>query len=40
MREGEQLRFRTTDGRILEPLYDIHRERYIVYWHLKPENTK
>lgn len=40
VREGEQLRFRTADGRILEPLYDIHRERYIVYWHLKPANTK
>jgi DUF1680 family protein len=34
-REGEQLRFRTADGRQLEPLYEIHRERYIVYWNLK-----
>lgn len=34
-REGEQLRFRTADGHRLEPLYEIHRERYIVYWNLK-----
>ena len=34
-REGEQLLFRTADGHQLEPLYEIHRERYIVYWNLR-----
>ncbi len=38
-REGDGLRFRTADGLLLEPLYDIHRERYIVYWHLKPASN-
>jgi uncharacterized protein len=33
---GEKLTFKTTkEGVILRPLYDIHRERYVVYWDLK-----
>ncbi len=32
-RSSSALSFTLPDGRILEPLYDIHRERYIVYWH-------
>lgn len=28
------LNFKTADGDILSPLYDIHRERYVVYWNL------
>lgn len=29
------LRFTLPDGRELAPLYDLHRERYTVYWNLK-----
>lgn len=33
---GKSLTFRTLNGEItLRPLYDIHRERYVVYWNLK-----
>ena len=33
---GERLVFKTTkEGITLRPLYDIHRERYVVYWDLK-----
>jgi uncharacterized protein len=33
---GEKLTFKTIkEGVILKPLYDIHRERYVVYWDLK-----
>ncbi|HKZ65831.1 MAG TPA: beta-L-arabinofuranosidase domain-containing protein [Chitinophagaceae bacterium] len=33
---GEKLVFKTVkDGVVLRPLYDIHRERYTVYWDLK-----
>lgn len=31
----EGLNFETVDGDHLSPLYDIHRERYVVYWNLK-----
>lgn len=31
----EGLNFETADGDRLSPLYDIHRERYVVYWNLK-----
>lgn len=34
---GRGLTFRTADGRTLRPLYDLHHQRYIVYWDLKPE---
>lgn len=32
LRQTAPLRFETSDGLIFEPLYDIHRERYGVYW--------
>ena len=33
---GEKLVFKTVkEGVVLRPLYDIHRERYVVYWDLK-----
>ena len=28
------LRFTAPDGTVLEPLYDLHRRRYTVYWHI------
>lgn len=33
------LDFLTADGRTLSPLYDIHHERYAVYWHVTPNKT-
>jgi DUF1680 family protein len=34
--EGKKLTFKTIkEGITLRPLYDIHRERYVVYWNLK-----
>lgn len=33
-REGQALRFTTPQGDVLRPLYDIHRQRYVVYWDL------
>ena len=33
---GGKLTFKTIkEGIVLKPLYDIHRERYVVYWNLK-----
>jgi len=33
---GALLTFKTVkEGIVLRPLYDIHRERYVVYWDLK-----
>lgn len=34
VRRVEGLRFETADGRRIEPLYDIHHRRYVVYWNL------
>lgn len=33
-RIGNTLEFKTTDGIKIVPLYDIHRQRYIIYWDL------
>ena len=34
---GEKLTFKTVkEGVVLKPLYDTHRERYVVYWDLNP----
>lgn len=33
--EGKLLTFKTKEGITLRPLYDIHRERYVVYWDIK-----
>ncbi len=35
LRQTGPLKFETAEGIILEPLYDIHRERYGVYWRKK-----
>ena len=33
---GKDLTFKTVqEGITLKPLYDIHRQRYVVYWNLK-----
>lgn len=29
------LRWMTADGITVEPLYDVHRERYVIYWNLQ-----
>ena len=34
-RDGSELKFISTEGDVLRPLYDIHRQRYVVYWELK-----
>ena len=34
-RVGEELKFTTPQGDIIRPLYDIHHQRYVVYWDLK-----
>ena len=34
-REGRELRFTTPQGDVLRPLYDLHRQRYVVYWDLE-----
>lgn len=31
-RSGDGLVFTTADGDVIRPLYDIHRQRYVVYW--------
>ena len=36
-RKGPGLTFATADGRILAPLYDTHRTRYVVYWDIVPQ---
>ncbi len=32
---GAKLTFQTKEGILFKPLYDIHRERYVVYWDVK-----
>ncbi len=36
-RVGRELRFTTRQGDIIRPLYDVHRQRYVVYWNLQKE---
>lgn len=36
IRTGRKLEFTAPDGTRLSPLYDVHRQRYIVYWTIKP----
>lgn len=31
---GEELIFKTSQGNVLKPLYDLHHQRYVVYWDL------
>lgn len=33
-RVGDGLNFTTSQGDVIRPLYDIHRQRYVVYWNL------
>lgn len=33
-RTGEELIFKTSQGNVLRPLYDLHHQRYVVYWDL------
>lgn len=34
-RLGKELKFTTPQGDIIRPLYDVHHQRYVVYWDLK-----
>lgn len=36
-RIDKELKFTTPQGDIIEPLYNIHRQRYVVYWDLEEE---
>ena len=36
-RVGPELKFTTSQGDVIEPLYNIHRQRYVVYWDLEKE---
>lgn len=36
-RVGKDLKFTTRQGDVIRPLYDVHRQRYVVYWDLKEE---
>ena len=38
-RIGDELKFTTPTGDIISPLYDIHRQRYVVYWDLEDEKN-
>lgn len=31
-RDGKELKFITAQGDVIRPLYDLHRQRYVVYW--------
>lgn len=35
-RQPGTLNFTSADGEALMPLYDMHRQRYVVYWDLEP----
>ena len=32
---GKGLEFKNAEGTILKPLYDVHHQRYVIYWDLK-----
>ncbi len=34
-RVGKELKFITPEGDVIRPLYDVHRQRYVVYWDLE-----
>lgn len=34
-RVGKELKFTTPQGDVIRPLYDVHRQRYVVYWDLQ-----
>lgn len=31
-RDGKELKFTTVQGDVIRPLYDLHRQRYVIYW--------
>ena len=37
-RTASGLTFTTPQGDVIRPLYDIHRQRYVVYWDLEEKN--
>lgn len=39
-RVGKDLKFTTGQGDIVRPLYDLHHQRYVVYWDLVGQNSK
>ena len=34
-RTGKELEFTTEQGDVIRPLYDLHHQRYVVYWDLQ-----
>lgn len=34
-RVGKDLKFTTEQGDVIRPLYDLHHQRYVVYWDLQ-----
>ena len=34
-RTGKELKFTTEQGDVIRPLYDLHHQRYVVYWDLQ-----
>ena len=36
-RVGRDLKFTTEQGDVIRPLYDLHHQRYVVYWDLQSE---
>ena len=34
-RTGKDLKFTTEQGDVIRPLYDLHHQRYVVYWDLQ-----
>lgn len=39
-RTGEELIFKTSQGNVLRPLYDLHHQRYVVYWDLSSTSCR
>ena len=39
-RIGKEMKFTTLQGDTIRPLYDMHRQRYVVYWDLVGRNDK
>lgn len=39
-RVGKELKFTTGQGDIVRPLYDLHHQRYVVYWDFVGQNSK
>ena len=39
-RIGEGLKFSSLEGDVLVPLYDMHHQRYVVYWDLKKSSSE